>query len=85
MSHASAGFGEPVDLVAGHEDRVGEPHIVAQPADGFGEVDRTLAVDFEAVFFLKKLLGEMRVEVHALVAARQRRRVAHQFRRHREG
>lgn len=67
------------------ENRVGEPHVRADPVDRLREGDRAHAVGVQAVGLLVEVLREVRVQHNARVATREPGRFAHQVRRHREG
>ncbi len=59
MRNPGAGCGEEVDFLRGHEDRMGEPDIRPEPADGLCKTDRPHAVDIVAIDLLEQVFGQV--------------------------
>ena len=75
---AGAGLAEAADLALVEVDAVGEPDVVAQPADLLEVLDRPHAEQLEAELLLVERLGHVRVQPDAALP-RELRRLGHQL------
>ena len=84
MADAAAGRRQAPDLVGIRVHHVREPDVVTAPAQAFDIGDRPLTeLAFAEAVFVEGL-GEMGVQAHAVVAAREFGALAHQLRGHAE-
>ncbi len=83
MRDADAGARERLDVRVREVDAVRAPHVLGDPADALEVLDRRAAEELAAVRVLLDRLGEVRVQLKA-ERARERGRLFHQPRRHRE-
>ena len=84
MRHAGAGAGEKGDFAGVERGAVRVPDMVPDPAEPFGIVARPAAESLEREGDVFGVLGQVRVQAHALVGGEQGG-VAHELARHREG
>ncbi len=84
MADADSCAGKASDLVLVHMHRMGEPDVVAEPAELVHIGDRPLAEALQRVALLVDGLGQMGVQAHAM-APGDGRALAHQLGRDREG
>ncbi len=84
MRHAGPGCGEARHLGGRHEHGMGQPNVITEPPEVGGVLDRAFPELLHREALFVGGLGKMGMEPHAALA-RQRSRVAHQFRRDAEG
>ncbi len=84
MADAAAACRHAPDLVLVRMHHVREPDLVTVPVQLLDKFERSLAEFLHAITGLVQGFGEMRVQAHMLVAAREPRTVDHEFGRHTE-
>ena len=77
MRHPAVVFGEHIDLFLIDLNRVGEPHILANPINGLHVSDRAMAKLLQAELFLILCFREVGMEVDPMFS-RQSGRFPHQ-------
>ena len=84
VCHAGAGLRQQAQLLVVEVDAVGEPHVVAQPAQPRHVLQRADALPLQHEVLLILRLAQVGVEPHT-VLPRQERALPQQLRRHGEG